>query len=225
MSIETILDNIHSRVIRSIWLQRFTVFNRVVLAAAFTPSGLKKIMGERFTQIPISEPVGFFFEAMYRTGFYYNFLGWMQVIAAILLLISRTSTLGAVLFFPIVINICLITIAMGFQGTWAITTLMVLANLYLLCWDYDRLKFILPFKPIGPLGQKAGKLTSVSKTHFLEAAVWGIFGVLGVAFMLMTNPFFHLGFGIVWVLIVLAGGAAFGAFAVWHRSKLTAAGS
>ena len=60
MSIKTVLDNIHSRLIRSIWLQRFTVFNRVVLAAAFTPSGLKKIMGERFTQIPISEPAGFF---------------------------------------------------------------------------------------------------------------------------------------------------------------------
>jgi hypothetical protein len=25
------------------------------------------------------------------------------------------------------------------------TTLMVLANLYLLCWDYNRLKYVLPF--------------------------------------------------------------------------------
>jgi hypothetical protein len=95
---------------------------------------------------------------------------------------------------------------------------MVLANLYLLCWDYDKLKFILPF------GQKTGKLGPAGKTHLLEGAVWGVFGVFGVAFMLMVNPFFHLGFGVFWVLIALAGGAAFGTFAVWHRSKLTAVG-
>jgi uncharacterized membrane protein YphA (DoxX/SURF4 family) len=216
MSIQTILDGIHTRVIRSVWLQRFTVFNRVVLAAAFAPSGIKKILGERFTQVPITEPVGFFFEAMYRTGFYYNFLGWMQVIAAILLLIPRTSTLGAVLFFPIVINICLITISMRFGGTWAITSMMVLANLYLLCWDYDKLKFILPF------AQKSAEKVADGRWLIIERVIWGVFGGIGFSLMMAINPFVHIPFGILWSLAVLLGGAAFSTYAIWHRKKLPA---
>src|SRR5262245_50620310 len=97
---ETVLDKIHLAVIRNIWLQRFTLFNRAVLAAAFIPSGLKKALGERFTRMPIEHPVGFFFEAFYQTGFYYNFVGWMQLLVAVLLLIPRTSTVGAVIAFP-----------------------------------------------------------------------------------------------------------------------------
>ena len=46
-----------------------------------------------------------YFIALYNTGFYYEFIGWAQMIAAILLLIPRTSHIGALLFLPIVVNI------------------------------------------------------------------------------------------------------------------------
>lgn len=45
-------------------------------------------------------------------------------------------------------NICILAYATRFEGT-RITTLMLLANIYLLCWDYDRLKYILLFKQPG----------------------------------------------------------------------------
>jgi len=48
------------------------------------------------------------------------------------------------LYFPIILNICVLAYSVRFEGT-RITTFMVLANLYLLVWDYDRLKHILPF--------------------------------------------------------------------------------
>jgi hypothetical protein len=64
---------------------------------------------------------------------------------AILLLIPRTSLLGALMYFPIITNICVLTYATRFDGTRLIT-MMVLACLFLLVWDYDRLKPILPFK-------------------------------------------------------------------------------
>jgi len=118
----------------------FTVFTRVLLAIGFTPSGLKKVFGMRFTQIGIDNPVGFFFEAMYQSGFYWNFLGWSQIIAAVLLLIPKTATLGAILYFPIILNIFLITVSMSFTGTPIITGLMLLACIYLLVWDYKKLK-------------------------------------------------------------------------------------
>jgi hypothetical protein len=62
---------------------------------------------------------------------------------AALLLIPRTATLGALLYFPVILNIFIITVSLRFTGTWAITGLMLLANLFLVCWDYDKWKGIL----------------------------------------------------------------------------------
>lgn len=120
----------------------FTWCTRILLAIGFTPSGLKKVLGQRFTLLDIDSPVGFFFEALYRTGAYWNFLGLMQVAAAILILIPRTTTFGALLYFPIILNIFIIVVSMGFVGTPYIAGLMLLANLYLLFWDYHKIKKI-----------------------------------------------------------------------------------
>ena len=106
------------------------------------PSGLKKLLGERFTILDIDNPVGFFFEALYQAGWYWNFLGFMQLLVALLLLIPRTTFLAAFLYLPIIINILVIVVAMHFRGTPIIAGLMLLANLYLLFWDYKKVKQI-----------------------------------------------------------------------------------
>mgnify|MGYP001006551191 CR=1 FL=1 len=140
MKLERVLDKLHLQVRRHPLLQRFTQFNRLLLGIAFIAPGLTKVLGNRFTVLGLDTPVGFFFEAMYRTGFYWRFLGLAQIVASLLLLIPRTASFGAVAFFPIILNIFVITVSLKFTGTWVITGLMLLANLYLLCWDYDRLK-------------------------------------------------------------------------------------
>ena len=140
---EILAQRIYFRVKTHRWLQRFTIFTRVLLAIGFMPSGLTKLLGNRFTILEVNTPVGFFFEALYQSGIYWNFLGLCQIAGAILLLIPRTATLGAVIFFPIILNIFVITVSMHFAGTPIIAGLMLLANIYLLCWDYDRLKGIL----------------------------------------------------------------------------------
>jgi len=128
------------------WFRYFTTFCRVVLALGFIPSGFVKIMGERFASgLSVNHPLGHYLEALHLTGYYYTFIGVVQLLIALLLFIPRTALLGALMYFPIILNICILTYATRFEGT-RITTLMVLANLYLLCWDYDRLKYILPFK-------------------------------------------------------------------------------
>lgn len=134
------LEKLHEKVYANILFKWFTWGTRVLLAIGFFPSGLKKLLGQRFTLLGIDSPVGFFFEAMYQTGIYWHFLGFMQVLAAILLLIPRTTTLGALLYFPILVNIFLIIIGVGFRGTPYIVGLMLLANLYLICWDYPKIK-------------------------------------------------------------------------------------
>ena len=134
------LDRLHVRVRKNSFLKIFTVCTRILLALAFLPSGITKVMGKRFTILGLDDPIGFFFEALYRTGFYWRFLGICQLAVALLLLIPQTATLGALAYFPLILNIFVITVSMHFTGTPVITGLMLLANIYLLCWDYDKLK-------------------------------------------------------------------------------------
>src|SRR5829696_1445047 len=105
MTLEKTLDKMHASVTANKWLQIFTAFVRVLLAIGFIPPSLKKILGQPFTILPDSTPVGHYFNALYQTGFYYEFLGWGQLVAALLLLIPRTAHLGALAFFPIILNI------------------------------------------------------------------------------------------------------------------------
>lgn len=136
------IDAAHSNVKRNKWLHYFAVFNRIALAAGFLPSGYVKIIGERFTDLSANHPMGNYLEALHHTGYYYTFIGLLQITAAILLLIPRTSLLGALLYFPIILNICVLSFAVRFDGSLLSSPLMVVSNLFLLCWDYDRLKLI-----------------------------------------------------------------------------------
>jgi uncharacterized membrane protein YphA (DoxX/SURF4 family) len=142
MSIVTKFDELHKEAKSNRWLHYFTIFCRVALALGFVPSGIVKVMGERFTALPPNHPLGHYFDALYLTGYYYTFIGVVQLVTALLLLVPRTALLGAMIYFPIIFNICILAYAVRFEGT-RITTLMVLAGAYLLVWDYDRLKFIL----------------------------------------------------------------------------------
>ena len=148
MNLSAGLDRVHARVIEHPFLRAFTWFTRILLFLGFLPSGFKKIINQPFTILPPEAGgVGYFFDALYQAGWYYQFLGCAQVVAGVLLLIPRTSAIGTLIYFPIILNIWAITVSMHFKGTWVITSLMLLACTYLLCWEYDRLKGILPWGP------------------------------------------------------------------------------
>ncbi len=141
--IERRLDLAHAAVTGSRFMQVFTAFTRVLLALGFIPPSIPKILHQPFTSLPETNPVGDFFGALYRTGFYYEFIGWGQLLAALLLLFPRTAHLGALLFLPIIANIAVLTFSVGFAGTVYVTALMLVAVLYLVAWEYDRLKPLL----------------------------------------------------------------------------------
>jgi uncharacterized membrane protein YphA (DoxX/SURF4 family) len=146
MSISSTLDRLHSQARQNRWLWLFSIFNRFALAAGFIPAGLVKIMDERFASgLSIKHPMGSYLEALHHTGYYYTFIGIVQIAAAIMLLIPRTVTLGAFLYFPVILNICILTYAVRFDGSLFTAPLMTLANLYLLGWNYEKWKYILPF--------------------------------------------------------------------------------
>jgi hypothetical protein len=145
MSVQNIaaIDSLFLWLRTKAFFYRFTWFTRILLSAGFLAPGMVKLLGERFTQIEVDNPIGFFFEAMYRTGFYWRFLGAAQVAAALLLLIPAWTHLGAAMFLPIILNICLITWSMHFGGTPVVTTLMLLAVTYLVFYDWHRFRSIL----------------------------------------------------------------------------------
>lgn len=145
MKLEHTLDDLHVAFTRRWWTQMFTVFTRCLLGLAFIPPSIPKILHKPFTILPDTNPVGHYFNALMDTGFYYEFIGWSQIIAAILLLIPRTSHIGAMMFLPIIANIAVLTCSVGFVGTWLLTIFMCLAAVYLVAWEYDRLKPLIFF--------------------------------------------------------------------------------
>lgn len=146
MSISSTLDRLHSQAKQNRWLWLFYVFNRITLAFGFFVAGLVKIMDERFASgLHTNHPMGHYLEALHQTGYYYWFIGVVQAAASIFLLIPRTVTLGAFLYFPVILNITVLTYATRFDGSLFTAPLMTLANLYLLGWNYEKWKYILPF--------------------------------------------------------------------------------
>ena len=134
-----------------------------------------KIVGERFASgLSPLHPMGAYLDALHHTGYYYTFIGIAQVVAAMLLLIPRTVQLGALLYFPIIVNIWILSFAVRFEGSYVTAPLMVLANLFLLVWHYDRLKFLLPIKKYANL-----QLFEKPKTYSTKFPWLFFFGVIG----------------------------------------------
>lgn len=131
--------------------QLFTVFLRYLLGSAFVWASILKIKGIRFTPFsgentPINS-LPHLLESMYQSGFYWHFIGWGQLIAGFLIMSQIFSTLGAIVYFPIILNIFVLTTYFESPGILAVTTLMLLANIYLLLWDWNRLKFVVLTNP------------------------------------------------------------------------------
>jgi uncharacterized membrane protein YphA (DoxX/SURF4 family) len=146
MNIPSKLDQLHLEITGNKWLHYFAIFLRLALAFGFITSGIVKIMGERFASgLSVNHPMGHYLEALHHTGFYYTFIGVIQIIAAILLLVPRTVILGALLYFPVILNICVLSYAVRFEGSILTSPLMVLGCLFLIFWNYDKIKYILPF--------------------------------------------------------------------------------
>jgi uncharacterized membrane protein YphA (DoxX/SURF4 family) len=183
MSVLTRFEQLYDESKRNRWLRSFAVFCRIALALGFVPAGIVKLTGERFTGLPSNHPLGHYFDALFLTGYYYTFIGVGQLTVALLLLVPRTALLGAILYFPIILNICVLAYAVRFEGT-RITTLMLLANVFLLVWDYDRLKHVLP------LGRTADDRRPVASTSKFPAWFFGLV-VAAVVSVIVINQFLY----------------------------------
>ena len=152
--------------------------------------------------------MGAYFAHLEAIGGYYNFLGIGQLLAAVLLLHPRTASLGAAIYLPIVLNIFVLTMSVPFGGTPLITGLMLLACIYLLCWDL----------PLWLALLSSGKrLVSVSAREYLWSTL--VYGAgSAVAFALLASR--GIGnldrTGVGGELAATAAGAVFGLACAWH---------
>jgi len=189
-------------------LSFFVIWMRYLIGFAFVPSGLTKVLGQRFTVLPVSHPVGFFFEAMYQTGFYWNFLGLVQMLSAFLLMTQRFATLGNLMFLAIITNVYLITAAMAFKGTVFITFLLLIASIGMLLWDFpkwvtlfskDNFKVTIEYNDL-PTYQPIWVITGF--IFFIESILFGILPKL-LPLKSMTTMFIMLGVIVATAIIVL----------------------
>lgn len=182
--------------LKSLFLvQIFIIYTRYLIGGAFVFACIIKIKGKRFTTFSQEDaPLGsamHFFEVLYQTGIYWQFLGWAQLIAGFLLMTQRYAKLGALVNFPILLNVFVITISMEFGGTPIITGLMLLANLLLIVWHWGELKSLLNLPH-----------QAESKDQEENKPMWAITGLLLFLFTAgyrvlfdMYNPFLWFGVG------------------------------
>lgn len=122
---------------------RIIVLIRVFLGLIFFTAGMSKLYFEH--QFPgIIGPVWLEERlAEHDLGLYARFIAGSQIIAGLLLFTQRFSTLGAILTFPIILNIFMVTVSMKWQGTPYVNFFLLGLNAWLLAYDYPKLKFIL----------------------------------------------------------------------------------
>jgi hypothetical protein len=134
--------NIINQIQKKKWLIYFVIYLRYLIGGAMVFSSIVKIKGLRFTTADgILAPINsanHFFETLYQSGLYWQFLGWSQLIAGLILMTQRYATLGALVLFPIIVNIFVITLSYYFAGTPIITGLLLLANIFLILWVYQK---------------------------------------------------------------------------------------
>lgn len=133
------------------YTQVFTVYVRYLIGSAFVIAafGMGKFNSQELAisnpgaPIETLQPLQQFFRVMSTSGLYWNFIGLSQLVGGALLMTQRFAKLGAVIFFPLILNIFIITVSFGFQGTPVVTGLMLLAATYLLMWDLESFQYIL----------------------------------------------------------------------------------
>lgn len=110
---------------------------RMLVGFAFVPAGLKKVLGQPFTDPQNHGPFHEFLHAFHATGGFYRFVGVVQLTAAILLLTQRFTVLGAALMLPIATAIAVFCWSTGAFPTATVVTLIWLGVMALLAWDVD----------------------------------------------------------------------------------------
>lgn len=158
---------------------------RILIGFGFLPAGLKKVLGERFTDAGNVGPFHDFLHAFWATGPLYRFVGIVQLTGALLLMTQRFAAVGAALLLPVLSVITVFVWTTAGVPTIATATLMLAGVAALLVWDLHRWRAILV-----PEGQVAPP--SLAPADILDRRLWERAG-LAVALLYFTSCLLHGG--------------------------------
>lgn len=134
-----------------IFSQIFIIYTRYLIGGAFVFASLIKIKGNRFTtESGALNPIDtawHFFETLYQSGLYWKFIGISQLLAGFLLMTQKYAKLGALVNFPIIINIFIITLSYNFGFTPVLAGMLLIANMLLIIWDWNEFKILFNLIP------------------------------------------------------------------------------
>lgn len=117
---------------------------------------------------------------------------------------QRFSTIGVIVFFPVILNVFMITQSINFgMGTPIITTLMLLGTIFLLLCDYK--KWIILLMPDHKIKID---LTTTPKDSFMNDPIWTTAGILFVSFTAALHLFGLAQWMILWLVAMLTTGIA-----------------
>jgi uncharacterized membrane protein YphA (DoxX/SURF4 family) len=129
------LVRFHARARDARWLNVAIVNLRFLVGFAFVPAGLKKVLGQPFTDPERTGAFHEFLHAFHATGAFYRFVGVLQLTAAVLLLTQRWARFGAWIALPIITAIMVFCWSTGVIPTAVVATLIFLGVVTLAAWD------------------------------------------------------------------------------------------
>ena len=131
-------ESLLARARRARWVHVFVVNLRFLIAFAFVPAALKKVLDQPFTDPSNHGAFHDFLHALHATGWFYQLVGILQLVAAVLLFTQRFATLGALVALPILTAIAAFCWSTQVIPTAIVATLMWLGTLGLVLWDFDK---------------------------------------------------------------------------------------
>lgn len=187
-------------------LHLFAANLRIFIGFAMLPAGLKKVLGEPFTDPGNVGPFHDFLHAFHDTGFFYPFVGLTQVLIALLLMTQRFALVGAMLLLPVLTTILVFCWSTAVYPTASVVTLMWLGNVGLFLWDIERWR--------GVIGKGGGEVSrgGITEDERLVVSHWSragflVFALYGLSALVYGGIYRPRGFEAhepaFWVLVAL----------------------
>jgi hypothetical protein len=135
------MSSLHYRVVRGFLAIAFQIYGIAKLAdiqfnRAYQPYAFEDMSAELLSGFQLTWRF-FAYSRAYQCA-----IGFAEVGAAVLLLLSRTATIGAVAFFPVIVNVVLVDLCFGIpEGGMGLSLLV--GDLVLLHADRHRLRLAL----------------------------------------------------------------------------------
>ncbi len=145
---------------------------RIVLAFAFLPAGIKKVLHQPFTDSTNHSRFHDFLHAFLATGWFYQFVGVLQLLVALLLFSQRFNLAGPALALPIITAITAFTWSTAVPFTATVATFMLLGVGTLLLWELPRWRPLLDGHAAAPANPDAHTTPLVNLTY------WRVCGLL-----------------------------------------------